>query len=383
MSIGLYDMDMVTYTLVPFNLELMKLSTFYKKKNQIVVLAPSFTPELNQKFFVRKDYDDGKFPPGLSKYKNVEYGGYAFSNNIYHPLPIEIESCRPDTSIYLKMEKAFLANGDSPKKRIFQTQINAEHGRISLDGKTIWGDYMKQFKYLPSARDLILHDYDLGSIEGGFEEVKRILSKARTDGWATKIGMKFPVQVSSGKELLNWSSLNPNRIFYSIRYNGIVDDESWFEYVTRCRQRAIYFNLEYWVTNGDLTEAEFCSKGLRQVLRQVILSRSRRIHFSLKFKDDFFFDSMWEKVIKLFQFYLSSLTGQKASIYFKALPTDTVFDFAKKVSETPYKTYGPEAMNRQEVREVFNFIREKNYPLFRDLYECNLKSLEEENNAWN
>ena len=57
--------------------------------------------------------------------------------------------------------------------------------------------------------------------------------------------------------------------------------------------------------------------------------------------------------------------------------------FAKKVSETPYKTYGPEAMNRQEVREVFNFIREKNYPLFRDLYECNLKSLEEENNAWN
>ena len=92
---------------------------------------------------------------------------------------------------------------------------------------------------------------------------------------------------------------------------------------------------------------------------------------------------MWEKVIKLFQFYLSSLTGQKAAIYFNALPTDTVFDFAKKIADRPYKTYGPEAMNRQEVREVFAFLREKNYPLFQDLYECNLNSIQEENNAWN
>ena len=29
MSVGLYDMDMATYTLVPFNLELMKLSAYY------------------------------------------------------------------------------------------------------------------------------------------------------------------------------------------------------------------------------------------------------------------------------------------------------------------------------------------------------------------
>ena len=85
MSIGLYDMDMATYTLVPFNLELMKLSAYYKKKREVVVLSPSLTPERHQKFFLRKDYDDGNFPTGLEKVPNLEYGGYAFSNGIYAP----------------------------------------------------------------------------------------------------------------------------------------------------------------------------------------------------------------------------------------------------------------------------------------------------------
>jgi hypothetical protein len=31
MSIGLYDVDMNTYKLVPFNLELMKIAAYYKK----------------------------------------------------------------------------------------------------------------------------------------------------------------------------------------------------------------------------------------------------------------------------------------------------------------------------------------------------------------
>lgn len=356
----------------------MKIAAYYKKKNQIVVLAPSFTPERNQKFFLRKDYDDGIYPLELSKCKNVEYGGYAFSNNIYRPMPIEIERCKPDTSIYLRMEKEFLRHGDNSRKRIFKTQMTAEHGRISLDGKTIWEDYIRQFQYLPLAKDIILHDYDLGAIDGSFDEVQKILSKARSTGLQTKIGMKFPVQVSTGEDLLKWASLNPNRTFYSIRYNGIVDNESWFEYITKCRQRAIYLNTEYWITDGDLSEEEICSSGLRTILRQVIFSRSRRVHFLLKYKDDFFSDPMWEKVVRLFQLYLNSLTKENGAIYFSALPTDTVFDFAKNAAQIPYKYYGKEVMGRQEIKEVFIFLRENNYPLFQDLYECNLNSVLEE-----
>ena len=44
MSVGCYDADMQKYIHVPFNLELMKLSTYYKKKGEIVSLAPVFKP---------------------------------------------------------------------------------------------------------------------------------------------------------------------------------------------------------------------------------------------------------------------------------------------------------------------------------------------------
>jgi hypothetical protein len=82
----------------------MKLSAYYKKKGEIVVLSPSFTPDRHQKFFFRKDYDDGEYPFALARTENVEYGGLAFSNNVYSPLPLEIEQMRPDTEIYQKME---------------------------------------------------------------------------------------------------------------------------------------------------------------------------------------------------------------------------------------------------------------------------------------
>ena len=67
MSIGIMDADMATYTLVPFNLEVMKLSAYYKRKGEIVVLSPHFTPERNTKFIYRKDYNDGDFPLALQR----------------------------------------------------------------------------------------------------------------------------------------------------------------------------------------------------------------------------------------------------------------------------------------------------------------------------
>ena len=155
MSIGLYDVDMSTYTLVPFNLELMKLSAYYKKKREVVILSPSFTPERHQKFFLRKDYDDGQFIPGLEKVQNLEYGGYAFTNGIYAPLPPEIEVMRADTSLYENMEKTIISAKGRDTRKIFRNMMEAEHCRISLDGKTIWEDYPKQFKFLKTARNLM------------------------------------------------------------------------------------------------------------------------------------------------------------------------------------------------------------------------------------
>ena len=108
MSIGIEDADIVQYTLVPFNLECMKLSAYYKKSKEIVVLAPDFMTERHTKFIYRKDYDDGIYPPNLLTTPNVEYGGLAFSNNIYKPLPLDVERMKPDTTLYQKWKEKLL-----------------------------------------------------------------------------------------------------------------------------------------------------------------------------------------------------------------------------------------------------------------------------------
>lgn len=375
MSIGLYDADMVTYTLVPYNLELMKLSSYYKRKGEIVLMSPEFHPERHAKFFLRKDYDDGIYPKGLMTYQNLEYGGLAFSNNNYLPLAEEIEMMKPDTAIYAKLADRAAAVKPGYKK-IFDVMNNAEHCRISLDGKTIWPHYIKQFKSLTSARNIIFHDFNLGAVEGSFEEVQKILSYARQDGWATRIGMKFPVQISDGQSLLNWTSLRPNGTFYSIRYNGVIDDDYFLKFIQQNKEKAMYNQLEYYVDASSSGENDFIKNYIRQIFRQVIISRSYRINFLLKYSDDFFFDKRWAKVIDLFNFYHSSLGTLPESGYLRKIPDDTLFDFAKATSNFPSTIYSGKVMTRSEIKELFNFVRENYYPLFQDFYECNFKSLE-------
>ena len=139
-SIGLYDIDMQKYHQVPLNLELAKISAYYKKKREIVVLSPYFMPERFSQFIVRKDYDDGDFD--FAKEKNIEIGGLALSNNKYKALPLDIEKQVPDIHIYENYRDIFCINKKYSER--FNVMMNAIHLRLSLDGKTIWDDFYKQ-----------------------------------------------------------------------------------------------------------------------------------------------------------------------------------------------------------------------------------------------
>lgn len=374
MSVGIMDADMATYTLVPFNLEVMKLSAYYKRKGEIVILSPSFTPERNTKFIYRKDYNDGDFPLGLMRAPNVEYGGLAFSNNIYQPLPREIEIMRPDTEIYSRMETIIKGTTSANRNKIYQNMMTAEHCRLSLDGKTIWSEYPRQFKMLAAARNLMIHDYDLGAIDGSFNEVKKILAAARTDGWATKVGMKFPVQIYDGQSLSNWSSLNSNSVFYSARYNGVMEDEAFLEWVQRCHDKAVYSQMEYYITSGRYEANEFIEHLLPKIFRQVIISRSYRVFFSLIYDEGFFPDKRWEDVIRLFNYFHNSYSGEPVSKYYNMISNDTLYNFAASTQKTPKSYYG-EVFNKNQIREIFAFVREAHYPLFKEFYETTAEKL--------
>jgi hypothetical protein len=53
---------------------------------------------------------------------------------------------------------------------------------------------------------------------------------------------------------------------------------------------------------------------------------------------------------------------------------DTLFDFAANSQIKPKYWYG-EVFNKDKIREIFAFVRDNHYPLFKDFYECNLRSL--------
>ena len=375
MSIGLHDLDMANYTYVPFNLELMKLSAYYKKNREIVILSPNLTPERHQKFFVRKDFDDGNFPLGLEKIPNIEYGGYAFTDGIYVPMAPEIEIMHPDTSLYANMEKTITGSGRREHHKIFQNMTEAEHCRLSLDGKTIWEDYPKQFKFLKTARNLMIHDYDLAAIDGGLEEVKRLMARARTDGWATRLGMKFPPVISNGQDLLDWISFKPNSTFYSLRYDGVMDEDCFDEFVSVCRENSIYKQLDYYVTASSVNEQEFIDKYIIPIYRQVVKSRSYRVFFSLKYEENFFSDKRWERVLDLFNFYHNSLRYLNQAVYYSKIAKDTLYDFAK-ASYDKLPGWAKTEMDRQEMREIFMFVREKKPELFVDFYEFYANKME-------
>lgn len=376
MSIGLYDMDIATYTLVPYNLEIMKLSAYYKKRREIVVLSPSVTPERHHQFFLRKDYDDGNFPLEIYGNKNIQYGGHAFSGDKYVPLPLEIEKMQPDTYIYDKYKEEILSSNigsSQTRQKIYQNLSTAEHCRLSLDGKTIWKDYNCQFKFLPSARNIIFHDYDLGKIEGAYDEIKKILSRARTDGWATRVGMKFPVTILSGEDLLRWVSILPNSVFFFLKFYGVIENDKFDEFVSSCKERAAYTQMEYWITGAPAaSETDFVRLYFQQLFRQIVLARNQRIFFTLKYEEDFFKDKRWEKVIDLFNYYHNSYSSKPMVKYLKMIPTDTMFDFASKTTNDPPTFYNGKCFTKNEIREIFNFVREKNYDLFKDFYEYNI-----------
>ena len=379
MSIAIMDGDMSEYTLVPFNLEVMKLSAWYKKQREVVVLATDFNPEKYSKFIYRKDYSDGIYPDGLLFHDNVEYGGLAFSNNRYIQLPREIEIMHPDTSIYSRMRETILSTTSAERKKIYDNLSTAEHCRLSLDGKTIWDEYTRQLGYLGNCRNIIFHDYDLGLVDSALSEVKTILNRARNDGWATRVGMKFPVTVTDGDGLLGWSSLKTNSTFYSLRYKGFIDWDTFFAWVGNCKEHSVYSQMEYncasWSAPYD--QNQFLNEILPQIYRQIIFSRSCRVFFSLTYDDGYFKEPMWEKVIQLINLYHNSYASQGIPKYIKLLPTDTMYDFARHTDyDFSKRFYNKEkCLTKSEVREIFAFLRDVKSPLFTDFYTCDLNSI--------
>lgn len=101
MLIGIYDLDLLLYDRWIPSLDLMKYSTYHKRKGDIV--HPLYTTENWEAYdiiYVRRDKYTSAVPDYVLSAYNVEWVGRRFFDDVILPLPPEIESCPADASIY-------------------------------------------------------------------------------------------------------------------------------------------------------------------------------------------------------------------------------------------------------------------------------------------
>ena len=361
MSYGLFDADLGVYPYIPFfNLELMKIATYYKRKREIVVLSPTFSPNMYQHFIMRQDFPGENFP--IMNYKNVECGGRAFNSLSYQPLDEQIEIMKPDTSIYNKVESNYTTS--KYRHTAFKKMRKSEHLRLSLDGKTLWQNFEKQLKYQNLYVGVVFHDYDLNKIPNSIEAIQYILKQFKPYQEGQRIGMKFPVQVNTPDELFNWIQFKPMAKLYSIQYNGLMSNEVLKELMKRTEHTSKMIQMYYDISK-NISYEEFVTKGVVHLYRQICFLRTHNIIFSLKYDENFFLDRRWLDVLDLMQRYWRAAASLPKASRAKILPYDSMYSFAYISMITPRKV----DLTKQYLKELFAFVREQNYDLFKDFYE--------------
>ena len=365
MSYGLYDGDLIVYPQVPFfNLELMKLSSYYKSKREIVSFSPTFSPNMYKHFLIRQDYTNNYLP--ILKYNNIEYGGRAIYGDEYQPLPLEIESCKPDRNLYDKIE--FKVYESKTGRDKFKTMKHAEHLRLSLDNKTVWKDYERQLHKSKGISGLIFHDYNLETIDNSLETVKELISYLSSEKRELRIGMKFPVQTTTEERLIKWMNFLPMGYYYSVDFNGILtlDNVEIFKELKKKSTSSLQTTIN---PTRNITYNDFINEGLQRLLRSIVDLRNHRLVFPLKYDKEFFADIRWAKIMDLFVRFNNHI---KANLldddYFnRVVPYETFYNFVKTL--TKRQKFYPPILKKQEAEKLFQFVRETNYNLFIDFYE--------------
>lgn len=348
-TIGLWDDDWMRYNNIPYNLELMKISSYLKKKNNIVTLMQLFDPQYYKKVYVRKDYNDGHYIRRFFNDPKVEYGGLAFSNNIYIPLPDEIEASPPDTGIYDRQN-------EKTNKYIRSLYKNGIHMRLSTDGKQINPIYKKSIANL-RGRTLFFHDYDISAIDDAYNEIKEIV----TDHCSLSqyyINTKFPIQIYKYDDLVKWADFSLGKEFF-IEYKGFFEAEELNDLMKHKNlSKRIIYNPAY-----NLTKEEFEGK-ISDLYLQILFIRKNH-HFNLSYINCDNTNIPSEYIRLMFLFYCFSS--------FKTTEDEKSFSLCSYIKTKNFfktKTKDPSGwFTRKELRNIFSLIQENNYEAFCLFYE--------------
>lgn len=365
-TVGLYDADIMQYNQLPFNLELMKLSTYYKKRLQIVSLAVNYTPKMYNKFFYRKDYYDGFFPKQLT---DVSYGGRAFNQDKYVSLPEDIECQKPDRELYERLRHNFVFDKETEQQ--FKTLMIATHFRLSLDGENVWNDFDKQLDITPKTSVLFLHDYNLNDIKDSDVIIKDIMRTRLRSRAFQFLGTKFPIKVSTGDDLFKWWNMPSTRDHFTVQINGLMKDEEIHDLISlNLREQENIRNrrkIEYVVTDGCSSEKDFIINILPRLFKHILYLRDRLRFIRLTYDPYFFQDKRWEDLIKLFELFIQHEFQRQNKL--KGIPVgDRSFGGFLEF----YKNFPGigRTITAERIDEILSLVRFYNSELYQEFFIC-------------
>ena len=361
-TIALYDADMHKYKQTVFNLELMKLSSYYKNKRQIVNHISKIEPTKYTQFIYRKDYNDGDFPSELLQ-DNVSYGGLAFSNNIYIPLENSQEDMVPDVSIYDAYKKYF---STYELNLMFRTLMSCFHTRLSLDGQSLWDKSYQHIDKFPKSKTIILHDYNINKIPGAFEsclDIQKYCDQGRSN--IRYIGFKFPLYITEVEELFQWLNLPLSNNFCALDYQGFLTDEVLDELIKR--DLLSTKKLSYDLTNFLYPVEDFYQNILPIVYKQILFCRKYGKKMLLKYDKNSPNITQGQK--DLFKVLNSFVAVSKLNR--KGKYKQSLYDYVVLLDEC--SQYGqPYATDKRKARNAFLEVYQYNPELFNDFYRKSL-----------
>lgn len=361
---GIYDYDFFNYENVIPNLECAKLITYYRQHNEIAVLVPTLTPEPYTKFIVRKEYDDGIFPRELFL-SNCIYGGRAFNSEQYIPLDKKIEQTVPNMHVYDQYIDHF--GKKNAEKIQIKRILNCAHMRLAPDSKNLLTFQELQPYFNNKTTGIFLHDYDLANLKA----YDLILELQNQREFKTKhginpypVGNKYPIKIYSSEELARWLKIVtiPNAFF--LEYYGLMRDDILYKLcIDNVRMaKQIYYEISY----GCSDENDFLMHRLPKIFIQTLFLRRAHVKILLKCSDEFPIAKELRDLIELWNCWLSFQWHEDFAPHSQPL-----YMFCRDNSYLHYTTWEfmTIKLSFEEIQDAFQYVRIKNYDLFKMFYE--------------
>ena len=361
-TISVYDYDYFNYEHVIPNLECAKLITYFRKHRDVAILTPILNPSKYTKCYIRKEYDDGIYLHDFFL-PNCEYGGKAFNPELYVPLPPEIENTIPNMSIYEQYADRFgkTKTDMAQLKRL----LNCAHIRLSTDSVNLNSIEQLKKNFNNKTSGIILHDYDISKLDI-YDTLTELQNqryfKFRDEIKPIPIGNKYPIKLYNKNDFYKWIKLVaiPNAFF--MEYCGLMEDRLLYNvcYDNKRIAKQLYYNI----THGCKTEEEFIAR-LPQIYLQALFLKRQDIKMLLIYNEQFLKTKELQDLIDLFNYMIHF----KWQDNFKP-QTQTLAELCKGFKKLQFKTWAfyTIKLDIQDIRNSFNFIRAKNYELFKMFY---------------